>query len=154
MKYFKADISRVDELVKMRIAYMLDDYDSISEEKIEGMKEQLPGYFEEHLGKDLIAFVAEEEGNVVATALLLIVNKPANPKFIKGRVGEVLNVYTKTEFRRRGIARKLMEQLIACGREKELDLIELSATGEGYGLYKKIGFEEKKNEYTEMVYVL
>ena len=55
----KSDIS---ELVRLRIAYMYDDFGEVSDSELKAMNEQLPGYFEEHLGDDLIAFVARADG--------------------------------------------------------------------------------------------
>ena len=42
----KDDIS---ELVRLRIAYMIDDFGSISENERKSMEEQLPGYFDRRL---------------------------------------------------------------------------------------------------------
>lgn len=72
----KEDIA---ELVRLRIAYMIDDFGSISEYERDCMEKQLPDYFERRLGKELIAFVARAEGRLVAAAYLLIIEKPANP---------------------------------------------------------------------------
>ena len=37
-------------------------------------------------------------------------------------------------------------------KERGLGRIDLSATKEGYPIYKKAGFEDKENHYTEMRY--
>ena len=71
----------IPELIRLRIAYMIDDYDSISEYERNAMEQQLPNYFERKLGKDLIAFVARTGTRLVATAYLLIIEKPANPAY-------------------------------------------------------------------------
>ena len=42
----KDDIS---ELVRLRIAYMIDDFGTISEYERQCMEEQLPGYFDRRL---------------------------------------------------------------------------------------------------------
>ena len=61
------------------------------------MRKRLPIYFQTHLNKDLIAFIAKDDDRIVATTFLLVVDKPPNPHFINGRVGEVLNVYTSED---------------------------------------------------------
>lgn len=114
------------------------------------MLKKLPEYFEKHLGKDLFAFAAKENNEIVATALLLIIEKPSNPNFITGLIGNVLNVYTMPDYRRQGISAKLMENLISFAKEHNLDFVELKATTEGYPLYKKIGFTEHNSDYTDM----
>ena len=110
----------------------------------------------EHLGRDLIAFTAREAatGEIVATALLLVIEKPCNPDFINGKVGEVLNVYTMPAYRRRGIGSRLIEELVDFSRSSGLDYIELGATSEGYPMYQKLGFKTYHSRYTEMQYRL
>ena len=101
------------------------------------------------MNQELFVYVARAE-SIVACCFLLVTEKPANPTFIHGRTGAVLNVYTKEEYRRKGIARKLLEQLISDAKEMVLDFVELKATEEGYHLYKSIGFEDVHSRYHNM----
>ena len=140
----------IPELIRLRIAYMIDDYGSISEYERHAMERQLPDYFERKLGKDLIAFVARDGRKLVATAYLLIIEKPANPALPNGLEGEVLNVFTEQEYRGQGIATRLMKEMIAYAKEKQLCRIDLKATEDGYVLYKKLGFEERTQKYKDM----
>lgn len=48
------------------------------------------------------------------------------------------------------ISTRLMQEIILFSKEKDLDFIELSATEEGYPLYKKLGFKEYKTPYVPM----
>ena len=137
-------------LIRLRIAYMIDDYGSISEYERNAMEQHLPNYFERKLGNELIAFVARTGTRLVATAYLLIIEKPANPSLPNGLEGEVLNVFTEQEYRGQGIATRLMKELIEYAKEKKLCRIDLKATEEGYVLYKKLGFEERTQKYKDM----
>ena len=143
----KEDIS---ELIRLRIAYMIDDFGSISEYERTCMEEQLPGYFDRRLGKELIAFVARAEGRLVAAAYLLIIEKPANPFLPNGLDGEVLSVFTENEYRGQGICTQLMKNMIEYAKEKRLCRIDLMATEEGYPVYKNVGFEDKTQKYLDM----
>ena len=145
-----ANSKDISELIRLRIEYIKDDYGSISEDDQHAMEEQLPGYFERKLGKDLIAFVARADGQLVATAYLLLIEKPANQSMRNGLVGEVLSVFTEKEYRGQGISTRLMNDLINYGKENRLCYIDLKATEEGYSLYKKIGFEERNQKYKDM----
>ena len=140
----------ISELTRLRIAYIMDDYGSISEDDQHAMEVQLPNYFEKKLGKDLIAFVARADGRLVATAYLLLIEKPANPSMQNGLVGEVLSVFTEKEYRGQGISTRLMNDIVSYAKEKRLCYIDLKATEEGYSLYKKIGFEERNQKYKDM----
>ncbi len=71
-----------------------------------------------------------------------------------GRTGTVLNVYTRPEFRRHGIAGRLMRLLLAEAAELKLDFVELKATDSGYSLYKSLGFEDVVTKYHNMKFVI
>ena len=148
--YDTATISDIPELVRLRILYMIDDFGSLTDEERESMEKQLPGYFERELGKKLIAFVARAEGRLVSAAYLLIIEKPANPFFLNGLDSEVLSVYTEEEYRGKGICTSLMKNMIEYAREHKICRIDLVATDEGYPRYKKLGFEDKAQKYTDM----
>lgn len=147
----KAAEGNINDLVRMRTAYLTEDYGSLTAEQETALREVLPRYFEEHLNKDLIAYLAEtESGEVVACCFLLVCEKPANPSFMRGRTGSVMNVYTMPAHRRKGIAKRLMQNLISDAHELQLDFVELKATEDGYHLYKSLGFEEVQSEYRSM----
>lgn len=149
IKVERADLTDINELVHMRLEYLMEDYGSINEIKSEKIRNQLPIYYQNHLNKDLFVYVVRSE-KIISCSFLLVSEKPANPSFINGRTGTVLNVYTKPEFRRNGIAGKIMEFLISDAKEMKLDFIELKATDDGYNLYKSVGFEDCFSEYHNM----
>ena len=131
IEFGQATKKDIAELIRMRIAYMVDDFGSVSEYEKECMEKQLPDYFERKLGTELIAFIAKDGEHIVSVAYLLIIEMPANSILLNGIYGEVLVDY---------------------GREKGLGRIDLSATKDGYPIYKKIGFQDKEQRYTEMRY--
>ena len=151
IKYDIATKDDIDELIRLRIAYMVDDFGSVSEEERAGMEKQLPDYFERKLGSELIAFVARDADKIVSVAYLHIIEMPANSILLNGIYGDVLSVYTEHEYRGKGLCTKLMENLIEYGKKTGLGRIDLKATGDGYPIYKKVGFEDAENRYKDMV---
>ncbi len=152
--YDTAGMDDIDELIRLRIAYMLDDFGTVSEYERRCMEEQLPGYFRRKLGTELIAFVARAEGRLVAAAYLLILEKPASCILTNGLDGEVLSVYTEPDFRGQGVCTQLMKNLVEYGREHKLCRIDLMATDEGYPVYKKVGFKDRVQKWKDMRIVL
>lgn len=61
-----------------------------------------------------------------------------------GKRAHVMNVYTNANYRRQGIARKMMQMLIDEARERGVTHISLDATPDGAKLYKSLGFEYSK----------
>ena len=148
--YDIADTIDIPELIRLRIAYMIDDFGSITEYEEKCMKEQLPEYFGRRLGKELIAFVARAERRLVAAAYLLVIEKPANPFLPNGLEGEVLSVYTEEAYRGQGICTQLMKNLVTYAKTNDLCRIELKATEDGAPIYQKIGFQDKVQKYVDM----
>jgi len=57
-----------------------------------------------------------------------------------GRHAIIINVFTEPEWRRRGVARLLMNEIIAYARRERLDRLVLHASDEGRALYDQLGF--------------
>ena len=152
MEYERATAADAEELTRLRLAYLAEDLGPLSAEEASAFGRALPDYFRRSLGGNLSAYVAREGGKVVACALLLAVEKPMSPSFPNGRTGTVLNVYTEPTYRRRGVARRLMEMLLADARERGFCVVELKATEDGCPLYRSLGFEESRTKYRVMVW--
>ena len=79
-------------------------------------------------------------GFVVAGAGLWLMDWPAHMVGSSARRGNILNVYTEPEFRRRGLARWLVEAALHWCKAHEIDFVILHASQEGRGLYESLGF--------------
>jgi GNAT superfamily N-acetyltransferase len=58
-----------------------------------------------------------------------------------GSRGNILNVYTEVEFRRRGLAGELMKVAIEWCRSNGVDVVVLHASPDGRRLYEAMGFK-------------
>ena len=145
-----ANMNDIDELIRLRLAFITEDAGALSSRQEQCIEEQLRDYFNRKLGKELIAFVARDEVHIVAVAYLLLMEMPANARLLNGLYGEVLNVYTLPDYRGKGLCTKLMQQLIEYGKKRRLGCIDLSATENGYPIYIKLGFKEKEQNYKDM----
>ena len=152
MKFEKATIKDINGLTDLRLAYLQEDLGVITDKEL--IQESLPGYYEKHLNKDLMVYVARDDEDIVSCAFLLIVEKPMSPSFITGKTGTVLNVYTKPEYRNKGYAKKLMTMMLEEATAQDVSVIELKSTEDGYLLYKSVGFEDVVVKYHNMKIVL
>ena len=149
-----ANQNDIDELVRLRLAFIIEDAGSLSSLQEQCIEEQLRDYFKRKLGKELIAFVARDEKCIIAVAYLLLIEMPANARLQNGLYGEVLNVYTLPEYRGKRLCTRVMQLLIEYGKNCRLECIDLSATSNGYPIYAKLGFKEKEHNYKDMRLIL
>lgn len=61
-------------------------------------------------------------------------------QFARGRHAIVLNVFTEPEWRKRGAATFVMEEILRWAREEKLDRLVLHASDQARSLYKQMGF--------------
>lgn len=91
---------------------------------------------------DQTTVLAIEEGEVIGCAsmsYMWIMPTFAHPT---GRRAHLMNVYTRDEYRRRGIARQMCEMLIEDAWAKGATEISLDATTMGRPLYESLGFAQ------------
>lgn len=150
MNIRKATIEDMDILIKLRLDYLSADMGSLAPADEAAIRSQLATYYTKHINNDFIAVLAELNGIVVSTAFLVISEKPANPTFITGKTGTILNVLTYPEYRRMGIATKLVYRIIDEAKQQGVSSIDLSATEDGKPLYEKLGFIESKYPYMKL----
>jgi len=81
-----------------------------------------------------------DDGRVAAGAGVAIVDWSGSPADPQPRRGWIQNVYTEPEFRRQGLARRLMETTISWCREAGFAHISLHASVYGRPLYEELGF--------------
>jgi len=87
------------------------------------------------------AWLAYEAERPVGGGALIISPWLAHPYDLECRRATILNVYVYPEFRRRGIARQLMEVMISWCRREGFAGVTLHASDDGRHLYESLGFE-------------
>ena len=129
----------IDTLIDLRVAM----FEAMGVGKDDVAKAVCPmrAYFEEHLPTGAFrVWVAEHHGEAIASIGLVIHSIPPSPKNLVGKEAYIMNLVTRQEYRRRGIARQLMQHAIATIRNEEIPLISLHASTDGQHLYEQLGF--------------
>lgn len=107
-----------------------------SEELITYSKE----YFEKGNQTTILA-IDEEFDSVIGCATLCYMEMMPTFSHPTGKRAHLMNVYTNADYRRKGIAMKMMEMLIAAAKDRGVTEISLDATESGRPLYEKCGFK-------------
>lgn len=142
-----AEITDIPFLTELRLAYLEEDYGKLGEKDRETIRGDLPDYFKRNLNQNLFCYLIREQEEVAACAFLLVIEKPMSPAFITGKTGMVLNVYTRPAYRHKGYAKQIMEKLLSDAVEKNLSVVELKSTDDGYRLYQSVGFVDDVPKY-------
>lgn len=105
-------------------------------------QKQIEGFLHAQLNRQIFAWLAFVDQNPSSVGFLQIFNVMFHPTSHTGRYGRIINVLTWPEYRNQGLARIVMEHLIAQARDLGLDYVNLHASPEGRHLYKTLGFVE------------
>jgi len=85
-------------------------------------------------------WMALSGGRIVGGGAVVISPWPSHPYDQECRRATILNVYVYPEFRRQGIARRLMQTIIDWCRGQRFAAVYLHASQDGRHLYESLGF--------------
>ncbi len=105
------------------------------------MAEAYSRYLAQHLGGIMRAWVVESGGKIVASGAVLFYDWPPRPNDLTGHSALLHSVYTAPDFRRHGLARRLVQTMVDVCRELGLRTITLHASDAGQPLYEAMGFK-------------
>mgnify|MGYP000238388697 FL=1 len=139
MEYRVTDANDIDMLMDVRLSmlrivndlpadYIFDDELVVSSRR----------YF---LEGDQTTVVAVDDGRCVACASMSYIEIMPTFSHPSGKRAHLMNVYTEKDYRRRGIARQLVNMLIGDARAHGATEISLDATESGRPLYESMGFK-------------
>ncbi len=137
----EATLDDVPELLRHRRG-MYEDMGYKDGSTLAGMVSTSEIYLQRALAEGSFrAWVAEAAGRVVGGAAILISPWPSHPYDQQCRRATILNMYVDPEFRRQGIARRLMQIMIEWCRKEDFVNVQLHASDQGRPLYESLGFK-------------
>jgi ribosomal protein S18 acetylase RimI-like enzyme len=147
--YRKADITDIPQLVHLRLQFLKEIYPKADNSQDAVLQDHLRVYLTEHLTKNnFVNWFADAEGKVVASAGIVFYNQPPLYHNLEGKVAYILNVYTLPAFRRKGIAKTLLQKLMEEAKERNTGKVSLHTSKDGRLLYEQFGFVAGDNEMT------
>lgn len=149
MEIFKAGAEDIDALIEKRLDFFREEGE-LTPENEAPLCYQLRAYFEKHLAAgDFIGVLGRQDGAVVASAYLSILEHPPKPENLRGKSGYICNVYVAPRHRGGGCATRLMEALMALAKTQDVHDFDLIATPAGRGMYERLGYHT--HPYTYML---
>ena len=147
--YKKAGIEDLDMLVKTRIEILkvinhINDNTDMSD-----FEKSTLNYYKEALKNNThTAYLVFDNDKFIGAGGIYYKVMPSyhNPS---GNTAFIMNIYTNPDYRRKGIAYKVLDLLVKDAKERGVENIILDSTLMGRPLYEKYGFV-KINDYMEL----
>lgn len=137
LNIMKATATDLDKVISSRIE-MLKVVNGLSEDT-EFDKEFINNTIEYLCNSNQTTLLAVDE-EVIGCATICYINVLPTFDHPSGKRAHIMNVYTRNNYRRQGIAFQMMKILIEEAEQKVVTEISLDATESGRPLYEKCGF--------------
>ena len=139
MEIRKANSEDIDLILENRMEFISN---VVKEGMPDGFKDNTYKYLCEHIDDNsLAAWLAIDNEKIVSIAVICFYDVLPTVSNISGKTGYILNVYTMENYRRKGLAKRLLTELINEAKALNVGKICLKATDDGRKVYEKMGFE-------------
>ena len=103
-------------------------------------------YYGKHLADGtFVAWLAVQDGEIIATSGMSFVEKPPYFGCPSGRIGLLSSMFVAREHRRKGIAKELLTRVVNEAREYGCAVVQITASDMGVLLYTDFGFVKNGN---------
>jgi predicted acetyltransferase len=144
--YKKADLENIPDLINLRIEFLKEaqNFSSINNDK--ELFNSLEKYFSEKIkNNEFISWLAYKNNVIIATSGICFYTLAPSFKNITGKTAYIMNMYTKPEYRKQGIASNLFIKMIDEAKNLGIKKLVLHATDEGKKIYSKHGFKDENS---------
>ena len=147
MDYVIATVNDIDTLTVSRIevlraANLLDENADMTEVEVESRN-----YYKKALSDGShVAVLVKDGDNIIGAGGISYYEVMPTYHNPSGKKAYIMNMYTKPEYRRQGIAYKTLDILVKDARSRGITQISLEATEMGRPLYEKYGFSQMTSE--------
>ena len=145
--YKNATLNDLEILVQTRIEVLRAANKLPTDTDMTEVEKQSFAYYKKALAdQSHIAYLVYDDDKVIGTGgvgFFKVMPTYHNPT---GKKAYIMNMYTKPEYRRQGIAYQTLDMLVQDSKALGISAISLEATDMGRPLYEKYGFVKMENE--------
>ena len=145
--YKKATLNDLEILVQTRIEVLRAANKLPTDTDMTEVEKQSFAYYKKALAdQSHIAYLVYDDDKIIGTggvSFFEVMPTYHNPP---GKKAYIMNMYTKPEYRRQGIAYQTLDMLVRDSKALGISAISLEATDMGRPLYEKYGFVKMENE--------
>ena len=142
VEYKKLTEKELEIFIDMRINQLREEG---AEENID-LKPALRNYYNYHMADGtFVSWLAVDGDKIVGTSGISFVEKPPYFGCPSGKMGLLSSMFTSDEYRRQGIARKLLTRVIDEAKKYGCGTVQITASDMGVLLYTNFGFVKNGN---------
>lgn len=142
IEYRKLRMSDLEVFISMRINQLREEG---AKEDID-LRPALRDYYTRHISDGtFVSWLAVDGEKIVGTSGMSFVEKPPYFGCPSGKMGLLSSMFTDPEYRRRGIAKKLLSLVVEEAREYGCGTVQITASDMGVLLYTDFGFVHNGN---------
>lgn len=110
------------------------------------LKPYLQDYYTRHLDDNtFVSWLAIDRDKIVGTSGMSFVEKPPYYSCPSGKIGLLSSMYVIRDYRRKGIARFLLDRVVNEARDFGCAAVQITASDMGVLLYADYGFKKNDN---------
>lgn len=142
VEYRKLVDKDIDVLIEMRISQLQEE----GAEATFDLKPYLQDYYIRHLQDNtFVSWLAIDDNKIVGTSGMSFVEKPPYYSCPSGKIGLLSSMYVIKEYRRKGIAKFLLDKVINEAKNFGCATVQITASDMGVLLYTDYGFKKNGN---------
>lgn len=141
----------VDSFWKLRFDLLKEFGEICSDINLIELEQSTKDFFLSSINKNLICYGVVENNEIISIVSLCLFDRIPYPENLKGKEGYILNVYTCPGFRRQGLAKLLLQEIIIYANNHNINKLWLNSSKYGKCLYSSLGFICKNDEMVLML---
>jgi ribosomal protein S18 acetylase RimI-like enzyme len=133
----------IDSLVELRIKLLREANNSTENYDWNKYSDVLRAFYYDSLSNGkVIAFLVEEDKNIIATSMICFYNITPLLYNLDGKMALLTDMYTVPQYRNMGFGMDLLKNIMEYTKKLGYTKVTLSATDSGRKLYEKYGFKD------------
>lgn len=140
--YRKMVSDDLDTFISMRIKQLREEGATEDFDLVPALKD----YYERHMADGtFVSWLAVDGDKIIGTSGMSFVEKPPYFGCPSGRIGMLSSMYTNPDYRRMGIAKKLLTKVVEEAKNYGCGTVQITASDMGVLLYTDFGFVKNGN---------
>lgn len=146
MNIITLDQKDVNKFWDLRICLLRELGEISTKTNLTNLEKSTKEYFLSNINKSLICYGVVNNNDIISIASLCLFSRIPYQENLNGKEGYILNVFTSPEFRKKGLAKLLLQEIIRYSNGHNIKKLWLNSSEYGKHLYSSLGFISKSNE--------